>query len=64
MSEARIPSPADWDLEWADLALILKDIPSGSARTTALMNRFYITQRTAAAWLEGLRLWEGKRVTA
>lgn len=64
MSEARIPSPADWDLDWGELALILANVNHGRARVTALMHRFYITEKTASAWLEGLKRWEQNRVNA
>lgn len=56
--EARIPSPDDWSLSWGDLAMILQPHRHGRARQKVLMNRFYITEKTASCWLEGLRRWE------
>lgn len=59
--EARIPSPADWDITWGELGLILANVNHGRSRVTALMNRFYITEKTASVWLEGLRRWEQEK---
>lgn len=64
MSEARIPSPADWDLDWSDIALILEPITHSRSRVTALINRFYITEKTASCWIEGVNRWKKEREKA
>lgn len=64
MTEAKIPSPEDWDLGWGELALILRGIQNGRARQRALIDRFYITEKTASCWLEGLRRWEQENQVA
>lgn len=54
---AKIPSPSDWDLDWGDVAMIV-DKHKGRGKVTALIHRFYITESTAQAWLDGLKAWE------
>jgi hypothetical protein len=62
MTEAKIPSPEDWNLSWGDLALFLAP-HRGRGRVTALIKEFYITEKTAQVWLEHLNHWQKQQAS-
>ena len=54
----RLPSPQDFDLDWGDIALIIKDLHPREAEKK-LIHRFYLHETVARAWLAGVKQYAG-----